>query len=81
MSKRRFYSDRHLEQMHRLDNLILFIEEARDEIDQFVEPALRDSHSEAATKRWLDPLHEAIDELELEAFNIDSRIRGEISTR
>lgn len=78
MAKRRYYSDKHLGQMERLDGLLLFIEAARDEIEAYVEPSLLDSHTKKECRRWLDPLHEALDELEKEAFNIDTRIRGEL---
>lgn len=78
MTKRRYYSDKHLGQMERLDGLLIFIEAVRDEIEAYVEPSLLDSHTKKESRRWLDPIHEAIDDLEAEAFNMDMRIRGDL---
>jgi len=78
MARRRFYNDEHLKQMEQLDDLIMFIDQCRTEIALCVEPALNSSHTPKGARRWVDPLHEALDELEQEAFNIDERIRGGI---
>ena len=78
MPKRRFYSEEHLKQMIELDAMILFIDECRTQIELCVEPSLISSHTAKGARRWLDPLHEALDELEHEAFNIDERVRGEL---
>lgn len=78
MARKRFYSTKHLIQMEQLDDLLMFIEQCRTEIAICVEPSLTSAHTAKGAKRWTDPLYEALDELEAEAFNIDERVRGGI---